>query len=65
MTISDQGVNIAGHQIDAGEVSTCTCQLIEGLDDDVARRCLALIEQCEMINASTCFHRWPDTTVVN
>jgi len=45
MTISDQGVNIAGHQIDAGEVSTCTCQLIEGLDDDVARRCLALIEQ--------------------
>jgi transposase len=37
---------------------------LEDLDDAVAKRCLALIDQCDIIKASTCFHWWPDATAV-
>lgn len=34
------------------------------LDEAVANRCVALMQQAETIKASTLFHWWPDTAVV-
>jgi transposase len=34
-------------------------ETIEDLDQAVGKRCVALIEQCDAIRASTLFHWWP------
>lgn len=39
-------------------------QTLDELDKAVADRCLALVEQHEMIRATTLFHLWPNTPAV-
>ena len=49
--------------VDEPLANRCFKTLAE-LDQAVAKRCLALIEQCKMIKAATLFHWWPNATAV-
>jgi transposase len=40
-------------------------ETIDDLDKAVGERCVALIEQRDMIRASTRFHWWPETAAAN
>jgi len=50
--------------VDEPLVNTCF-QTIEKLDTTVGERCVALIQQREILRASTLFHCWPTADVVN